>query len=85
MERPHESAVVHISTSRKNQQEDGATKKTRAEGRGTAPILVTSGTDRRLFIFRLIRVAKTTKLEPIGFILLDSVPERIEVKSVSIE
>lgn len=72
-ERPHEAAVLYISASKKTEPQDG----------GVTPVLVTAGHDRRIFIFRLIRVGKITKLDPVGFHQLDSVPERIEVKGVS--
>nr|XP_053640128.1 uncharacterized protein LOC128694174 [Cherax quadricarinatus] len=75
VERPHESAILHISTSKKAKPGEG----------GITPLLVTAGEDRRVFIFRLIRVGKITKLDPIGFHQLDSVPERIDVKGETIQ
>ncbi|XP_071532604.1 uncharacterized protein [Panulirus ornatus] len=74
VERPHEAAVRHISVS----------KKTDPKVKGATPVLVTAGEDRRMFIFRLIRVGKITKLDPVGFHQLDSLPERIEVKGESV-
>lgn len=73
VERPHECKIQHISTSR--EAEPGG-------GRRAAPILVTSADDCRLFIFKLIRGAKLTKLDPVGFHQLEFVPERISVKGV---
>ncbi|XP_050719269.1 uncharacterized protein LOC126999979 isoform X2 [Eriocheir sinensis] len=76
VERPHECKIQHISTSREAEPGGGG----RAGGQRAAPILVTSADDCRLFIFKLIRGAKLTKLDPVGFHQLKFVPERISVK-----
>lgn len=77
VERPHECKIQNISTSRETEPQ------ARAKGeQKEAPILVTSADDCRLFIFRLIRGAKLTKLDPVGFHQLKFVPERIIVKKV---
>ncbi|KAG7171595.1 hypothetical protein Hamer_G014732 [Homarus americanus] len=71
VERPHETPILHINTSKKTKPNGGATS-----------FLVTVGEDRRIFIFRLIRVAKLTKLDPVGYYQLESVPTRIEVQGI---
>lgn len=77
VERPHECKIQHISISK--EAEPGARGK---GGKKMVPILVTSADDCRLFIFKLIRGAKLTKLEPVGFHQLKFVPKRISVKKV---
>lgn len=77
VERPHECKIRHISTTKEAEPRGG-----RGKGGGTPPILVTSADDCRLFIFRLTRGAKLTKLEPVGFHQLKCVPERISIKGV---
>ena len=76
VERPHECKIQHISTTKETEPRG------RGGGGGIPPILVTSADDCRLFIFRLTRGAKLTKLEPVGFHQLACVPERISVKGV---
>lgn len=82
VERPHESPVALIATRLKKtaaiEKENG-----KDENAGEAPLLVTAGEDSRLFIFRLVRVGKVTKLEPVGYYQLLDIPERIKIKSVS--
>lgn len=82
VERPHESPVALIATKLKK---TGAIEKENGKGEsaGEAPLLVTAGEDSRLFIFRLVRVGKVTKLEPVGYYQLLDIPERIKIKSVS--
>ncbi|XP_047474425.1 uncharacterized protein LOC125028883 isoform X2 [Penaeus chinensis] len=80
VERPHESPVALIATKLKKtgtiDKENG-----KDENAGEAPLLVTAGEDSRLFIFRLVRVGKVTKLEPVGYYQLLDIPERIKIKS----
>ncbi|ROT79486.1 putative WD repeat-containing protein 52 [Penaeus vannamei] len=80
VERPHESPVALIATRLKKtaaiEKENG-----KDENAGEAPLLVTAGEDSRLFIFRLVRVGKVTKLEPVGYYQLLDIPERIKIKS----
>ncbi|XP_063859838.1 uncharacterized protein LOC135100657 isoform X2 [Scylla paramamosain] len=73
VERPHECRIQHISTTKETEPRGKG-------GEGTPPILVTSADDCRLFLFRLTRGAKLTKLEPIGFHQLKCVPQRITVQ-----
>lgn len=82
VERPHESPVAIIATTLKK---TGADEKENERGgsSGGTPLLVTAGEDSRLFLFRLVRAGKVTKLEAIGYYQLLDIPERIKIKSVS--
>ncbi|XP_042879884.1 uncharacterized protein LOC122258162 [Penaeus japonicus] len=80
VERPHESPVAIIATTLKK---TGADEKENERGgsSGGTPLLVTAGEDSRLFLFRLVRAGKVTKLEAIGYYQLLDIPERIKIKS----
>lgn len=75
VERPHECKIRHISTTKETEPRGKG-------GEGIPPILVTSADDCRLFLFKLTRGAKLTKLEPIGFHQMKCVPQRITVQGV---